>query len=181
MPGMTPDARLIALAQKAEEFRNTKKDLLAEAVRKAQALIDQREQELDQLVLQALEEGHSVMDVARAYTPPGSTPNRNKIYDIRRRYSDGTKVASYGDWPFRWEGREVETVNGPRTVYDVIGTLVDFGPDQVNGVFRWRYIAGQLEEVFEFDKPLYPTGKHYQFMLSQWLQMNPYPGGDADA
>lgn len=174
--------QLARLAVKAEEFRTARRRLMDEAVKRAMAQIAQEEQALEKEVLLAIDEGNTVTDVARAYTPPGSTPNRTKIYQIIRKYESKTaREAAYQDSPFRWVARKIDTVEGEKTVFDLVATLVDFGPSEISGVFTWTYIAGELEPVVDFDQEPYPNNKHYQFALQQWLSLNPYPEEATDA
>ena len=95
------------------------------------------------------------------------------------RYRGLPKIETIGNFPFRWEPRIIETFAGERTVYDVIGELHEFGPEDVTGVFRWNFIAGELEPVLDPTMEPYPHTKAYTSVLEQWLLRNPYPGEEA--
>lgn len=167
------DAILLKIAVLAEDLRVSRDKLHREALAQVEAQLAVKQRSLDSAVGEAIEEGHTITAIARAYTPPGSTPNRNKIYEIKGR-TGAVYASSNGDYPFEWVSR---TSNG-RTHYDVIGTLLDFGPENVSGTFRWKYIAGSLEPVIDAVRDPYPNTRYYKQMLDQWVSLNPYPGGE---
>lgn len=165
--------RLVAVAEKAEKYRQAKRRMEAEALAKVALELAVMEKDLNSTVLDALEL-HSVTDVATAYTVPGNTPNRNKIYEIRRASDQALATVGY---PFEWAARTIATVNGPRVVYDVHATMKDFGPDHVTGIYTWSWDNGLSPEL-DLDYEPYPTTKYYKRMLEQWLSLHPYPGED---
>lgn len=171
--------RLTRVAVLAENYRAAKETLRKEAEARIRAELANLENGLELAVVEALDHGHNVTEVARAYTPPGNTPNRVRIYNIRKKH-DGPTIVTEGDFPFRWEPRVIETFTGERTVYDAVGILMEFGPDDVSGTFRWTYIGGELEPVLDPTVDPYPNTKAYTAVLEQWLLRNPYPGEDAN-
>ena len=170
-------SKLTRVAVLSEGFRAARETLRQEAEARIKLELAQKERELEEAVIDAIEYGHTVMDVARAYTPPGNTPNRGRIYQIRRKHA-GPRVETAGHFPFHWEPRIIETFAGERTVYDAVAELDEFGPDDVTGVFRWTYIAGELEPMLDPHSEPYPNTKAYTAVLDQWLLRNPYPGED---
>lgn len=122
-------------------------------------------------------EGHSITAVAKAVSKPGKTPNRGAIYDVLRNRNVQRKVE---ELPFSWQPRDVETAAGTRTVYDLTAELEMFGPDEITGWFRWRYDTAthELDPVLDEDDPYPSEAGFYTKMLSDWLERNPYPGGE---
>lgn len=169
---------LSAVAIQAKSAATLRARLEADASDWIQAQMQQHEAALDEAVMGALSDGHSVTDVARAYTISGKTPNRNRIYEIKARNNNNVSAWS-GKYPFRWVELIVETATGERTVYDVVATADNFGPEKVNGIFRWRYDSGALEPVLDADPNVepFPVSTFYAQLLDRWLKMNPYPGG----
>lgn len=133
----------------------------------------------EQSVSDAVNDGHTVTDVARVITGLGKTPNRNRVYEILSRTAANLDAWTR-EYPFEWQPREVQTAKGVRTVMDVTGVLEDFGPDEINGAFQWRYdrSTGELELVEYSTAEPYPTTRFYRRALQQWLQAHPYPEGD---
>jgi len=132
--------------------------------------------ELERAVLNALDEGYSVTDVARAYTVSGKTANRNAIYAIRDAHAGEDRTA---DLPFEWKARELTTVRGTTTVFDVYAELTEFGPEAFSGSYVWRYDAAneRLEQVLDPVVDPYPEDQgYYGSVLQRWLENNPYPG-----
>lgn len=177
---------------------NKNMSLLKEVTLGAKGLVEKREQlaveaqawvnkqmvkaerEFDQTVVTALEDGHSVMSIARALTISGKTPNRNRVYEIRGKYTEGS-APWVGDYPFEWVPRTVKTAKGTQEVFDVRAVLSDFGPNGITGTFTWRYdvASGETEQVVDpVDDPYPEDIKYYRQMLSRWLSINPYPGGE---
>lgn len=156
-------------------LRDYRKELRIEADDWIRQQVMEREAMIDRLVVEALDDGFKIIEVAEAYTVSGRTPNRNAIHAIRKR-STRPSVENVGIFPFRWEEREVLTVSGNRQVWDVVVDLESFGPQFLSGHFEWRYDNGTLEEVVRADKDPYPNSKYYQSVLDAWLKKNPYPG-----
>lgn len=131
---------------------------------------------LDQSVMRALLDDHSVTDVARAYTVSGKTANRNAIYAIIAAYSGNDSDTN--EMPFEWQPRIVKTAKGKRTVYDLTGNLQDFGPENITGEFVWRYdtATGALDPVLTDQNPYPVETKYYKGALARWVENNPYPG-----
>lgn len=171
---------LTTVAQRAHDVANARDRLELEAAAWVDKKVLTFEGALEEAVVSAVEDGHSVTAVARAYTISGKTPNRNKIYDILKKYADDDAPWS-GDYPFEWTAREVKRASGSVTVYDVHGDLSDFGPLEVSGYFMWRYdrATGELDEVLDGVEDPYPIGtKYYKQVLDRWLVANPYPEGN---
>lgn len=174
-------ATLQVVAALAEDFRTSRDRLMKEAIEQVRIKMAEKEQALEEAVVRALEDDHAVTAVARAYTPPGSTPNRNAIYAIKKRHAEKFAGPKSSGYPFQWVARTVETRNGTRVVFDIHAVLNAFGPDDVTGEYTWTYDPNDetVEPVLSVDYDPYPTTKYYKQMLSQWLSMNPYPGEQA--
>lgn len=168
--------RLAAVSSEAERLRIARRRASQEIERIVGARIQAQREELEREVIAALDAGCSISAVARAFTDPEiQSPNRNAIYEIKARYeNEGAQITA--DLPFVWTPREVRTVEGTETAYDVVAELEYFGPDEVSGTFVWRYIAGELEALIEPDGDDYPNAGYYKTALRQWLAANPYPG-----
>lgn len=177
MAGSPKDqSTLITVATMSADFREARQGLIQEAMAEVATKLAQRERALEEAVMQALAT-HSVTEVARALTPPGKTPNRNKVYDIRNKYKD-RDVRVKSEYPFEWVPREVQTVHGTVTKYDVHGVLDEFGPLDVTGAYTWTYYpdTDTLEPELDGTQEPYPTNKYYTRALEMWLMLNPYPG-----
>lgn len=169
---------LSAVAVQAQSAKTLRTRLEEDAAAWIQTQMEQHEAALEEAVMNALSNGHSVSDVARAYTVSGKTPNRNRIYEIKARNNSNVSAWS-GKYPFTWVERIVETAAGERTVYDLVAKTQNFGPDKISGDFRWRYDSGVIEPVLNPDPDVdpFPVTNFYSQLLDRWLKMNPYPGG----
>lgn len=177
MPRSQEQIEALALvASRAEKVRSARADAEAELAALIDAKVKAKQDALEEAIMQALDLGNPVTEVARAFTPSETaTPNRVAIYAIRKkRLAEEAVVAS--NLPFVWVPREVETFSGNITVYEVMAHLDDFGPDKVTGDFEWYWDSDGLEPVIDPQADPYPTSKFYQRALSQWLSVNPYPG-----
>lgn len=151
--------------------------LAEEAARWVSSQLVEERKAVEEAVLAALEDQHSVSSVARAYTISGAaTPNRNAIYDIKKKYSD--RISEFvGSYPFKWVPRTIETRDGERTVFDIQSDMNGFGPELVTGQFLWRYDRenGEAEPILDPSRNPYPTEVYYKTVLTKWLAQNPYP------
>lgn len=132
---------------------------------------------LDEAVWAALDADHTAMDVARAYTLSGATPDRNAIHAIKSRRM--TVVDEWADdVPFKWKKRTVTTKAGKRVAYDVFAEMDAYGPDEVTGTYTWRFdlTTGELDEVLTDLDPYPSTDKFYKQVLDRWVVTHPYPG-----
>lgn len=171
---------LVTITEKAKAKDDAGERLRIEADAWVAKQLEKFESELDQAVIAALDEDHSVAAVARAYTISGKTPNRNAIYTIKAKYANlSTRNNTlYGDYPFEWKERRVNTAQGERILYDVHADLSEFGPDAWTGEYTWRFDepTGTLEPMLTDIEP-YPIGtKYYKQVLDRWLSITPYPG-----
>jgi hypothetical protein len=165
---------LDAVAVNADSYARKADDLNREVEAWVAERIEPYVMALEQSVLQARSEGHSVSDIARAYTTSGKTPNRNAIYAIL-----SSRVTQGGDSiPFEWVPRTVKTARGKRTVFDVRAELDGFGPEAVSGEYTWRYDTAthELDPVLTAQNPYPYELSFYKSVLSRWLTNNPYPG-----
>ena len=178
---MTKDlSTLNAVAAQAVRKANAKSQLMIEAAAWVERKLGEYDADLEQAVLAALEDGHTVTNGAAAYTTSGKTPNRNAIYAIKAKYADQAEMW-VGEYPFEWVPREVKSATGLRTVYDVFTSVEDFGPEKISGEYTWRYDNGDLEAVLGFGPDeAWPTSKYYQQVLERWLMNHPYPEEDDD-
>lgn len=173
---MKSEATLHAVSARVRSRDDARTRLEAEAAQWVEAQLREEEEALENAVMVALEDEHSVASVARAYTISGKTPNRNKIYEIKNRNAD--KITTWrGDYPFKWVGRTVRSRDGERTVHDIHSYMQDFGPDHVTGTFMWRYDleSKRPEPLFVEGEEPYPYEKYYIQILDKWLVENPYP------
>ena len=164
----------------AADYRTAREVLMQEAIVRVDAQMAAKQDALDKAIMTALDAGHTITDVARAAANPGKTPNRAAIYAAKvRRVQQSSYTAD--SYPFRWEPRTTETVDGPTKTFRAVGILVNFGPDEVSGLFKWDFIDGELEPVYDdFTDPVYPNTRFYTSLLSTWLTMNPFPGKGFD-
>lgn len=165
---------LDAVAVNAQTFLDATDRIEQEAVAWIAERMEPYRMALEEAVFQARDEGHSVVDIARAYTMSGKTPNRNAIYAILSS-RDTTRGASL---PFEWVPRTVKTAKGTRTVFDVQADLEEFGPDNVSGEYTWRYDTSnyELDPVLTAQNPYPYDTNFYKSVLDRWLTNNPYPG-----
>lgn len=175
MPSASPEniAKLVAVTTLVDDVRDTRTRLQQEVMAEVRKRLAEKERALENAVMDALSV-FTVTDVARAYTPPGSTPNRNAIYEIKRRNA-ARNVMRVTTAPFEWVPRTMETVNGEITVYDIQAVFDNFGPANLNGLYTWSWDDRPVFELTGAQEP-YPTTKYYNSMLEQWLTVNPYPG-----
>ncbi len=161
----------------SEKLREQAPRIRARAMAQANAEIASLAEALERSVVAAKAENHRVTDIARALTTPGKTPNRNRVYEILKKYENHIDSRTEG-FPFEWVARQVETAQGEATVYDIHTIVQDFGPDSVTGEYTWRYdvATGRPEAVFSLDYEPWPLTKHYQSLIQQWVDINPYPG-----
>lgn len=177
MPKTLEQSEALALvASRAEGLRAARDEAEAELAVLVAARIKAKQDALEEAVMEALDLGNPVTEVARAYTPPDTaTPNRVAIYGIRkRRLADEELVAN--SLPFQWVPREVQTFQGTITVYEVAAHLNEFGPGKITGDFQWYWDVGELAPIVDPEADPYPNSKFYQRALAQWLSVNPYPG-----
>lgn len=177
---MSEDKREAAL-QRVKEAAEAREEAHKEATRIALQWVEREvskpTNELEIAVMDALAQGNSVANVARAFTLSDRTPNRSAIYEIKNRRHVRGAVETY---PFEWDERTVTTANGDRTVYDVVAHLHEYGPDKISGDYTWRYdmFDRTLEPVLTAANP-YPTDvEFYTMALTSWLMDYPYPYGD---
>jgi hypothetical protein len=165
---------LDAVAVNAQSLAEATERREQEAAEWLASRLDPYRMALEEAVFQARDEGHSVIDIARAFTTSGRTPNRNAIYAIlsSRDTTRGTPL------PFEWVPRTVKTVKGKRTVFDVQADLEEFGPDNVSGEYTWRYDTSnsELDPVLTAQNPYPYDTSFYKSVLDRWLTNNPYPG-----
>lgn len=168
---------LQAVATLSDKLRREGPRIRAKALAAAKVEIASLEEAVERSVVQALADEHSVTEVARALSTPGKTPNRNKVYEIKKRWAGQIDSRTAG-YPFEWVAREITTRDGQSTVYDAHALVSEFGPEDVTGDYTWRYDqeTEKLEPVFSLDYEPWPTNKFYQSLLTQWMQINPYPG-----
>jgi hypothetical protein len=157
--------RLVQLKAARHSRQNYREELLLEAKSWIEQKIKDRDDEIADIVMAAVNEGYKLVDIAEAYTISGKTPDRNAIYKIRKAR---TSTAPTTGLPFEW----VQTDTG---LWRAIGTLNHFGPDDVTGIFQWRYVAGELDPIITEDEP-YPYTPYYTAILNNWLVGNPNPG-----
>jgi len=177
---VSPDnAALVAVTVAAKEVEDARAIFQAEAEAWVEDRLYPAVIVLEQAVIDALDEGHSVVAVATAYTISGRTPNRNAIYNIRKSFKENPNRDGGGDFPFEWVERVVKTRMGERTVYDIHANVQSFGPDEITGEFTWRYdvITQVPEPVISREDPYPHDVRYYRQALSRWLTVNPYPGG----
>lgn len=173
-------ATLEELALLVEQRKDYRLRLKQESEQRLRRNLNHYDQKIFNAVLAALDEGHSVGQVAAAYTVSGKTPNRNAIYRILTAAKQQPRFT--GETPFQWVPREVVTVSGTRIVYDVLAELENYGPDKVTGQFRWRMdpVLEELEQVLT-DRDPYPTEvPYYKEAIEHWLRNNPYPEGEEE-
>ena len=164
----------VGTARRARDDKKARLKIEADAWIVSQLI--REEAAVDEAVMDALDNGHSITSVAGAYTVSGRTPDRNAIYEIKSRHT-GTQDLWVDEYPFEWVPREVQTVSGFTTVYDVRAVLEEFGPSSISGEFTWRYdrITDELEPVITESDP-YPQGeKYYASVLKRWLIGHEYP------
>lgn len=161
----------------ASEYR-ARRELTQQANAWVETELAKRRGDLIAAIQSAVEAGFSVTDIARAYTPHGKTPNRAKIYKLLQDAAI-TPQSQVEGFVGKWVHRTVATVDGDKTIYDLVATLSNFGPDGVTGEYTWTYMGeGQIEPSVDFEKPPYPSTKTYASALQDWLVKNPYPGVD---
>ncbi len=168
------ERRLAAVALAAEDLRDARTDIRKRVQRMIAAEIAEKEFAFEEAVLSAIET-ESIANVARALTPPGSTPNRARVYQVLNKHKIAGKRAQ-AHYPLEWVEREVETFDGNYTVYDVVGTFEAFGPDKINGTFRWTYDTSGLTQVYDPEGEPYPATSAYKKAIDNWLASHPYPG-----
>jgi len=173
---------LQAVATLAEQLRKEGPRIRAKALAAAKVEVAALEEAVERSVVAALQDEHSVTEVARALSTPGKTPNRNKVYEIKKKYEGQIESRTAG-YPFEWVAREVATREGVRTVYDIRALVNGFGPDDVTGEYTWRYETDEdgqprVEPVFSLDYEPWPTSKFYRSLIGQWIGINPYPGDE---
>jgi len=169
-------ALLAAVTNKVYAMAEAQDTLRIEADAWIERKLIEHERDLLESIRAALDDGHSIMAVARAYTTSGvETPNRNAVYRLLKKYGDEPVV---GTFPFEWVPRKVRTAAGTKTVYDVHATLNGYGPQEVSGDFTWRYLLGELDPVITEQDPYPADVKYYRQALEKWHQHNPYPGGE---
>ena len=171
--------KLNAISQRVRSVQESRVRLEEEAAAWVSRQLADEERALEDAVMAALDDQHSIADVARAYTISGKTPNRNKIYEIKRKRGD--RITDWvGEYPFVWSPRIVKTRDGQRTVYDIIANTNAFGPDEITGVFEWRYDSdiNSVEPKLFIDREPYPTTDYYRTVLTKWLLDHPYPEED---
>lgn len=175
---MTDMERLQLVADHVRQVETARETFRKAAELMVEQQLESYNADLDRAVLAALDAGHSVTDVARAYTISGRTPNRNAIHAIKRAYSDDGSM-TLSEYPFEWVERRIATVTGTRTVYDIVGSLIQYGPDEVTGEYRWTYNQnkGELDPVITEADP-YPADKFYTQAIQRWIMNNPYPKGE---
>lgn len=177
---MTTDKTALMAVSKARRASIDKRaQLRIEAAAWVESRMKETNAALDQAVMSALDEGHSVTSVAQAYTVSGKGPDRAAIYAIKAKYSNPQALWA-GEYPFEWVGREIETAAGTRVVFDVKAVLNEFGPESVTGEFRWVYdsITHSLDAVITDEEPYPGTVKYYAQILERWLITHPYPGAE---
>lgn len=169
---------LAAVATKQTAFKNARETLREEAEAWVSRKLVEYETAVEQAVITAVEDDHSVTSIARALTlNPDATPNRNLVYVIMAKHKDGPVETNY---PFEWVVRKVKTAAGTKKVYDVHLNVEDFGPLDVTGEFTWRFdpLTRELDEQLGVEDP-YPVGvKFYKQALDRWIIANPYPGAE---
>ena len=174
---MEANALLAAVRTQSDAFRSARQTLTQKAMQQVEAQLAEMELALEKAVIRALEQ-NTVTDVAAAFTPLGTpTPNRNAIYAIKRKHDVRDSVVTTS-LPFEWEPRVVDTVNGPVTVFDLVGVLTEFGPLDVSGIYRWAWDSGRLDPILDGVQEPYPTTRPYTRALEQYVLSSPYPGGD---
>lgn len=165
---------LDAVAKSASTYLKMEAQLQAQAAAWVAVELAEYTEALEESVYEARDDGHSIVDIARAYTLSGKTPNRNAIYAI---LSSRTTPRD-DDLPFEWVSRTIKTARGKRVVYDVQADLEEFGPENVSGEYTWRYDTSnhELDPVLT-DQNLYPYEiNYYRRVLDRWVTNNPYPG-----
>lgn len=163
------DPRLVQIYGLARRLREAKTNLYAELEAQVQARLQQHEDALNQAIVSARYEGLTVSAIARAYTGPGKTPNRNKITEILRDRIDPSAIPST-DSVFSWQERTVSTPEGERSVYDLVVNAIDYGPDDLTGRFRFRVLGTDIEPYSEDD-----AGWSDYDGLRLWMADNPRP------
>lgn len=152
-----------------------RKELEIEAAEWVTRSLEPEFKALAQAIFVAREEGYPVIDIARAYTTPGKTPNRNAVYAIINQFKKQTVEE---DLPFKWVPRTVKTASGKKTVFDVHAEFSEYGPEDLTGDFTWRYdeSTSTLDPVLKVDEDPYPVdSSFYRSLLGRWVQANPYP------
>jgi hypothetical protein len=169
-------ATLDSVSARVREAEAAREQLDIEALAWVKKQMLARQVQVEQAVMAALEDGHTVANVARAYTVSGLTPNRNAIYAIRKKYAEQPAVW-VGGYPFEWTPRTVETAAGLKTVYDIEAEFSGFGPQEISGNYRWRFdVATGEPEQYLSDPQAYPIDNYYRRALEHWIGTNPYPG-----
>lgn len=173
------ETKLHAVAARVQSAEEAHARLKAEADAWVKSQMKAEDKAVEDAVMDALDDGHSIAAVARAYTISGLTPNRNKIYEIKKRRAE--RITDWvGEYPFRWSPRIVKTRDGERTVYDIVSETSEFGPEDITGEFTWRYDreTNTPEPILYVDRDPYPTSVYYNTVLTKWLADHPYPEED---
>jgi hypothetical protein len=169
-----PSSTLIRVAEAHNRYVNAKTEARARIEREVLAEVMRLQLDFEDVVVRAAET-EQVVNIARAITPPESTPNRAKVYAILRRHGGMTRLKT-AEYPIEWVARDVEGFDGTYTVYDAVGTFSGFGPAGISGEYTWAYDRGDLVPEYDPEAPTYPTDREYQNILKTWLIANPYPG-----
>lgn len=166
--------RIIRVAEAYERYTTARDNAEQKIRQQVLAEVLRLQLEFEEAVVEAAKT-EQVMNIARAITPPESTPNRTKVYKILRRHGGRSRLQR-DEYPIRWVARDVEGFDGTYTVYDAVGTFSGFGPAGISGEYTWAYDRGELVPEYDPEAPTYPTDREYQNMLKSWLIANPYPG-----
>lgn len=164
------DPTMLRISALAARFKTARDRAEVEIRRMVEEEVASEYEAFGNEVINALNTGFSITDVARAFSGPNVTPNRTRIYEIRDEFQAREGVRNLTSRPsvfedaptsddFQWREREVSTPEGTRSVYDV-----------VKGEDVWRVYEDGIEH-FGGD----PVSPQRQAEIEAWMTTNPRP------
>ncbi len=157
----------------AEELRTARTAARKEWPRWIEQQIERPKLQLELAVMNALNRGEKISDIARAFSDREESPNRRAIYEIRAKYTEAAAdLIPESEYPFYYQARQTER---GRTVHDIYASTLNFGPEQITGDYGWTTTGGEITPIIDPEGQPWPYHPWYRAVLERWVATHPVP------